>query len=382
MSKVLFCIDSYYQLMIAVNLTVNRFKEDDVSVVLFKTMNNAEHIVKKLKESGLFEDIYLADTYLNRTVLNSSFLQRIPKYTDYLSSMARPARYMKGALKCQKIPYADQLFFYGYRPLVQCIFNACSKVNPNIRCYRMDDGMGSYTQEWNIPKPFLRKAIEKVMSCVFGFIDIQDYIDGFYVPDPSLVRYQLKYPLLEVPKYDDPVLIEKLNGIFGFSEGDLEQFKNKRVIYFAVYGKEWIERDIIYLKEITKYIPRDQIIVKAHPREDSRTFTDLGYDVVSNSTVPWEIFMINHGFPGALFVAQISSAIMSSRVIFKRAGWDMYLFECRDKSIKTPVVSSSEKLKDFLDFVQKKESDSSRVLLPQSLDELRIQLGEYMSMAL
>jgi hypothetical protein len=367
-NSVIFCVDSYYQLMVSINLKMNKYTDDQADVVLFNTMHGAETIYKNLKESGLFRNVFLANTQLNKTVLNSSRLERIPKYISYLYSMAFYTQYTKKVLGIQRIESYNRLFFYGYRPLIQCIFNACKKANPELRCFRMDDGMGTYMREWNLPKPKARLVIERVMNRISGFLPIEENIDGFYVPDRSMIHYRTNYEILELPNYTNPNLIHKLNEIFDYKENKSSE-KDIELVYFGVYGEEWIKRDIEYLKAIAKIIPKERIMIKIHPREDARKYRKLGIEIMEQSKIPWEIFMMNKLYSKATFVGQISSAILSSRVIFQRTGKDIYLYKCRIPG--GSLANIDDDLNSFLQMCKNSTEYRDQIFIPESFDELQ-----------
>ncbi len=368
MSKLLFCIDSYYQLIISINLKINIYINDEVDLVLFKTMQNAEKIYKNLLKCGLFRKVYLAETNLNMTKTNSNLIQRFPKYFDYLYSMFSPVNYTKKLFNIERIDFYNELFFYGYRPLIQCIFNACYRVNKNIKCYRMDDGMGSYIKEWNLPKPILRLILEKAMLYTVGFENIEKHIVGFYVPDPKLIKYNLTYELIKLPDYSNPILKETLNKLFEF-EYDAKLCK-KSIIYFGMYGKQEVQKDIVFLNEISSYIQKEQIAIKVHPRENKNSYMQLNIDVMDKSSSPWELFMINYNFNNVLFVSQMSSAVLSSRIVFNRKGKDVYLYKC-----KNPTLNKTTYLYDDVDVFLKNYKDNCDdlecIFAPTSFAELK-----------
>lgn len=373
MRNLLFCVDSYYQLMVSVNLVINNYSDSNSDIVIFNTMNNAEQIAERLKTSNIFRNIFFAETYLNRTVLNSNKLERIPKYLTYLYSMFFFTRYTKHVLNLTKIEKYDMFFFYGHRPLIQCLFNACKLVNSEIECYRIDDGMGTYTREWNMPKPKTRINIEKMMNRINGFKPIEEYVKGFYVPDGELINYKVNYRLIELENYSNPLLVKTLNEIFNYTY-NFDEFEGKQLLYFGVYGKEWVDRDIYYLKQILEVVPREKILIKVHPREKIDPYAQLGIDVMKQSTAPWELFMINWQCPSMIFAAQISSAIITSKTIFKRQGIDFYLYKCAGKGVILPTIDSD--LDSFLSRCKKMPMYEKQLIIPLSVSQLLDALRE------
>lgn len=74
--------------------------------------------------------------------------------------------------------------FNGYGALPDCIFNSCWKINPDIVCYRFEDGMGSCCREYDKKKSSFRIKVEGVAHKLFHTMDITEKIKGYYFSEP------------------------------------------------------------------------------------------------------------------------------------------------------------------------------------------------------
>lgn len=364
MKRIVACVDSYYQLLIAVNLRYNKFNLHKFDLILINSMQNAESVYFNIKKIGIFDNVFLINSHLNINKLNTSFLQRLPKYYDYVYSIINFEKYSKIKLNVSKIPYYDIFLFNGYKPLIQCLFNAYYKKNNKIKCYRIDDGTASYIQEWCVKKSVFRRFIENIAGLLFNFQNIEKYILGFYVPDKNLIKYKVPYKLLCIPDYSDLKLINSLNSIFELKKELF--YVNKYIVYFGGYGSAEIKDDFLLLNEIIKIIPKKYILLKPHPRVPKETYDSLNLDVVTQSMIPWELYMMNFNFNNSVFISQMSSAVLSARIIFNRKGTDIYLYNClmHDKNKNEIFYNFTKFLREY----RAQLNISNQILIPSSID--------------
>lgn len=370
MKKIIACVDSYYQLLVAMNLRFNKYRLDKFDLILINSTQNAEAVYRSLKISGAFDNVYLINSDLNINKLNTSFCQRIPKYYDYIYSITRFEKYSKEKLNVDVIPSYDFFLFNGYKPLIQCLFNAFYKTNNKIRCYRIDDGTATYIQEWCVGKSKFRLMIEQCAEKFIGFKGIENFIMGFFVPEISLIKYKLPYKLLNIPSYSNPELIGLMNNIFKYDKEQI--YSNKRVVYFGGFGKFGIDLDYLFLNEILKFFPKESILIKQHPRESDKIYDILGIDTVKQPSIPWELFMLNSEFNDTIFISFMSSAVLSSRIIFNRKGIDIYLYNCkRQKEIDDEIF---DKFTEFIENYKKEKNLSDSIMIPSTLNSFAKEL--------
>lgn len=366
--KVLFGIDSMFQLMVAINLRMTVFREDDADVILYNSTPSAEGVYEKLRGMEVFDEVFFAKTSLTYCGNHYSQMQKLPKYFIYLESLIRPRHVLKNILrKSLSKPY-DVFLFNGYGVLPECIFNACYKINPKIRCRRFEDGYVSYFKEFGKEKGRIRIEAEKIFHFLFRGVNIENYIDGYYFSAPELVMADMPYEILPVPKMnrENVELIETLNEVFDYRLGDEMEYKDKMIFFedgalFFDNNDEEVE----IAKRMARIVTKEKIIVKRHPRRTEDRFRIYGIRSSEKSHVPWEVIQLNCDFSGQPFISVASSVVFSSDIYFGDNCYKILLYDC----LKHPSSEANEQFRKFVE-KYKKRFGSEFIKEPKSYEEL------------
>lgn len=365
MKKVLFCVDSYFQLTGSVGLRLERYADWEADIVIYNTTPSAKKICKRLRKEKIFRNVYFADTLLARVGDRYSLIQKFPKYFVYLASMLWPETGCRNILRHRLDDLYDHLLFNGYGAIVECIFNACYRKNSRIRCYRIDDGLGTYLSEWVKEKWKIRNMLEELMHKACNFQHIENYIDGYYVAEPEMMAFNPRYPVIQMPKLSRENLefASALKHIFPYQIQ--KQLEHKKIIFFGTWGGE-VEIDLKLLKVLKEIVPARDMLIKVHPREDKRKYEDLGIDTMEQSEIPWEAVMLNQDFSNSIFITVQSSAVFTSRMYFRKNGTDIYAYQfVEGKNYQLP-----DSIAGWIDLYQQKYSKDC-VIVPRTLKEFK-----------
>ena len=216
--KVLFGTDSYFQLMTAINLRTTVYKDWYADIIVYGSVPSADKIADRLRETNVFDHVYMADTSLTRCGKKYSKREKLPKYFVYLYSLIAPSHVLKNAIGAKlTIPY-DEFVLNSYGALPETIFNICYRNNKNIKVKRIEDGFVSYFTEFGSKKGHFRQFLESFSNLIFGDKDIKKYIDGYYFVEPDLVIAKLPYPVIRSPKFirNNKELVSVLNHVFNY----------------------------------------------------------------------------------------------------------------------------------------------------------------------
>ena len=327
MQKVLFCVDSYLQLIISISLRLEIYSNWDADIVIYNTTPSAKKIYDFLKEKKVFYNTFFADSMLAKVGDNYSLIEKFPKYFVYIYSIFMPKNSCRKILNNCLVQQYDQLIFHGHGAIAECIFNTCYQLNNKLRCYRIDDGLGTYLSEWGVEKWKTRIVLEKILYFLCNYKHIENFIDGYYVAEPRMMAFKAPYPVFKLPNLNkkDKKYVSLLNSIFGYTKK--EYFERKKIIFFGTWGRG-VAGDIELIKVIKEVIPVEEILIKVHPRESQEKYKDVEIDLMDQSEVPWEIVMLNHDFSKCIFVTAESSAVFTSRVYFRTTGADVYAYKC------------------------------------------------------
>lgn len=363
--RVLFAVDSFFQLIEAVNLRFTLYKDEEADVAIYASTPNTKEICRNLKEMKVFDQCFYLDTPLVRCGSNFNFKDKLPKYFIYLYTLINPKGYAKYFLGISDLKY-DQFLFSGIGALPECIFNALKKTNRNLSCMRFEDSYISYTRQFGKAKGKARKILEAVTRKLFINYDIEKYIKGYYFTSPELVQVEFPYPVIDAPKINrnNLQLISILNEAFDFNE--LEDSYTEKFIFFES-GDSYFEKnneDVEFIQRLAKYVGKDQILIKRHPRCVENRFENLGVHIAQASSIPWELIQLNKCMDKKVFLTTTSSAALSSEIYFGDDCKAVLLFE----AMRNPPTSVSDVMRCYMkDFQQKYGKD--RLYLPHDLSE-------------
>lgn len=345
MKRILFAVDSFFQLIEAVNLRMSVYLDDNADIAVYASTPNAEKICENLKKKHIFSNCYFLDTPLVRCGAKYSLKEKLPKYFIYAFTLMNPFGYVTNTLHLEDLFY-DTFLFSGNGVLPEAIFNAIRKRNPNISCLRFEDSYISYTREYCKAKGRGRRLLESAMHRIFRGADINDYIKGYYFAVPELVQVEFHYPVIRAPKIsrENKALINMLNAIFDFDS--FQDSYEEKYIFFES-GDAYFENndeDVGFIKELSDAVGKESILIKRHPRCVKNRFESLGVHVSKSSSIPWELIQLNINMDDKVFVTTTSAAALSSEIYFGDKCKVILLFE----GMKNPPHSINDVMRKYM----------------------------------
>lgn len=370
--KVLFGTDSYFQLMTAINLRTTVYKDWYADIIVYGSVPSADKIADRLRETNVFDHVYMADTSLTRCGKKYSKREKLPKYFVYLYSLIAPSNVLKNAIGAKlTMPY-DEFVLNSYGALPETIFNVCYRNNKNIKVKRIEDGFVSYFTEFGSKKGQLRQILESFSDQILGDKDIKKYIDGYYFVEPELVIAKLPYPVIRSPKFSrtNKELVRVLNHVFNYDNS----LKFDKKIYLFEDGSLFFmnsDEEVDIVNELKSVVDPANFIVKMHPRRKENRFSKLGVDVMAKSSIPWEVIQLNNHFDNCIFMTVASSVVFSSDIYFGDNCHKILLFKC----LKNPPALVNENFKKYLElYLAKFSADSLHI--PANYEELKKEVVE------
>ena len=366
--KVLFGVDSFFQLIVAINLKMCVYAKDSADIIIYSSTPNADRVCRKLEKTKIFERCFFANTVLTRCGGSYSFKEKFPKYFVYLKSLIKPKQCIRKIIGTDDLNY-DVFLFNGIGALPECIFNCCKKNNNNIICYRFEDGYISSTLNYGSEKGIFRIAFEKIIRGLFKNYNIEYSIKGYYFMEPELVKYKFNYPVLKAPKLnrDNKEIIKVLNYIFDYNAA--ENTYNEKYIFLesgsTFFYNSDSDIDVQYVKDLLKLVGKENILVKLHPRSKINRFSKLGVHVVEKSSVPWELIQLNNHFDDKILIAIDSSPILTSHVYFNDKCKSILLY----KAINNYKLAGENLEQYIAEFIKKYSSD--KLYIPENIEQFK-----------
>ncbi len=362
--KVLFLVDSVFQLMTAVNLRLTTYAEAEADIIIYNSTSGADLLCDRLSKTEAFKHCYLAKTPLTFCGDKYSKKEKLPKYILFIESLLFPKIVLNSIIPDFNQVY-DVLLFNGIGALPECIFNVCKSLNPQLVCYRFEDSYLSYTQLYGSQKGLTRRLLENLSTFLFGRHNIEQSIKGFFFAAPELVQYDFPYAIIPSLKFsrDNTALLKVLNKMFNYSP--TEDDYHEKYIFFECGDAFFFNNheDLEYVKLLAQIVGGDNVLIKRHPRIKENRYEGLGIHIAHSTSVPWELIQMNTPFEDKVFITTKSAAALTSEIYFGDKCDAMLLY----KGIKGEQGEIGEKFENYMKCF--KEKSTNRFWLPSSLEE-------------
>ena len=354
-----FRCESIYQLLNAIVIKQTLLEDTEADLILTKA-TNFDTVYSSLKEAKIFRNVVISEdtpqTYLDWRGMSKSEQKKI--YTE-------PEKYIlpidvSGNYSDYYIAVADEYNKIFYYYLLK------QGLRPKIHIF--EDGMNSY-------------ILNNVALCKNDFIQHSFY--GEFSFDKNIVEHLVYQPSCVVeqdpqiiytviPKIDglDTKIKLKLENIFGRF-----QLPDEKYIFmeeaFLIDGIA--STDMELLEQIAEIVGKNNIIVKLHPRNTVDRFSPRGFKIMEQTTVPWEVVLLNSNVSQKVFLTISSTAALSAGISFNKEFTSIYMYKIM--TLGTNIHVRQKKFKDFFQLI-KNFSNKKRlqVMVPNSLEELKEEL--------
>lgn len=299
--------NSPVQLMRTVYMTLNHIEPIDESVDLYIGMGcpGSEKIYQTVEKTGLFHKVYCLDT------------RNLGKHQVFKLLYGRSEQ----AAIIQKEKY-DKLIAFNIEDITaQAIYNQ-NKHNTNFEYHCMEDAPAIYTpyepSRYRLWHPYHWLGIKQQAY----------HTDKWWSSCPEWIEVPKNFGakkerLLPIDKTDEKYR-SLINGIFDYNEDrDLEN-ADILIMEESHYTDGLMTENADYkiFTHIQERYSDKNILVKLHPRTKDNRFART-FKVMNNSTIPWELYVLNRIYKNKKDLIQISIAcgtMVSDKMMFGEEG--------------------------------------------------------------
>lgn len=245
-----------------------------------------------------------------------------------------------------------------------CIY--CQKNKFPIQYHYFDDGMGSYDDS-----TYYVSKIDKILRfLLFGKNTINvDYQKDLYCPE----LYESLHPsdsclLLNRIEFLDSNQLNRqiIRNIFPVDS--ISIISEKFILFDTVREEEFTPKGSELFEHIveimTDFISPDDIIVKAHPRDQRNRFSLKYYDTPS---IPFECNCIKQNMDHKVLISCFSTSVFMPKIMFHQEPIVILLYNL----LKPYRIKDFEKDEELCYSLRKIYYHPKRVIIPKSLKELK-----------
>lgn len=299
MKNILIYCNTYYQLLVAIQLQLTIKKEDSVSVILTDESRGSKEIADRLRGAGFFHGVYYLEKKVGPEQVGAAYRAR----TLCSGVFGRLPEGMPRDYVC------DELIGYNLDLSTHAVYAALCRRNPAICCNAMEEGLLSYATPES--SSGLLRAIQRCRR-LLGWKILRKSVRKFYCFNPSV--YQGELEPVAIPKLDcsSAMLRGLLQQVF-LGDRVLEPYRQKYIYLPCIYdmegGKPIGEAALAAM--LQKQLGKNDLLVKVHPRDDAGRYSASGAVVDTNSPVPFEVLCILQDFADKVLITTLSGSVLN-----------------------------------------------------------------------
>lgn len=342
MKEVAFLCNTYYQLIVAIQLRLTQFREDKAYLILTDHSKNAKEVGKRVALIECFDKAYFIDV--------KSLDKDKHNIKDAIGDIAAGVLGdVKGLSSIDKLR-CDEFIYYNLCVSTIIIFGKLNKLNKNLRCARMEEGILSYGVRYHDGDENLPVRINAIFK-IRKFMrkkNLPECVKDFYCFYPSVY-----YGKLRPIKISEVSLSSEMRNILTkiFNLNFKEHEYQEKYIFFTGVGdfeggSPIGEMNIV--KKVAEIVGKNNLLIKQHPRDIRDIFQKEGFHVDNNSAVPWEAIQLGKDFSEKVLLSINSGSILSSSLMIENGPKVCYLYPLCDFGGNEQAKRSVENLRILL----------------------------------
>ncbi|MDD2495186.1 MAG: hypothetical protein PHE29_08340, partial [Tissierellia bacterium] len=199
---------------------------------------------------------------------------------------------------------------------------------------------------------------------ITGSGKIIDRYDELLVFKPELMpKTNIKIKKIPPLNIKDVNFKTIINYIFGYKKWIITE---KIVFFEQPYNSTNLYNEI---KKIADEILFENYIVKLHPRSKKDNYRY--FNIYENNNIPWEIICLNNDIESKILISFYSTATITNKILFNKEPILIFLFNLPHLKEIHPLNDDTIK---FITEFKKTYKDPNRILIPDSIDSLKISL--------
>lgn len=337
--KRLIVVNTYFQVMFAIQLKESLFSQDIVDIGITDQIKGYFQIVNNLQKMKVFDHCY--DIECKELEASKTRKMKIKKLSSALFHNSKFEQLFKNK------DY-DNLLYFNISFSTVAIFNILVHNNSKLLCSRFEEGILSYNTELHERG---NHSFGRFLDTLFkirhflGKPNIIDNIGNFYCFYPEL--YKLNFTPVEVLHFSNNS-INIITKVFDVKKENC--YINEKYIFFSsVYDFEGEEPigEFEIIKKIANIVGIDNLIIKKHPRDNRDVFEKAGIHVAKVSNLPWEVCQLCCDYSNHILISISSGSLLTINSSIENPITSYYLFPCchyQKNSIAKISVNAIENL--------------------------------------
>lgn len=302
------------QVLVAVQMCLTIFMNDEVDIIIFDHFKSSKMIYNNLSPISLFRNVVFYQS--NNNDYHQSNLRDVADILRFKSMNKEKCLFSLGLSNRY-----DEIVFHNFTYFTYILFDYYRSHVTDIRFSCMEEGILSYNQHLNIGKRV------KILNWMNGKENnIFSKIDKYYCFCPSFKKKTYEKEIIEIPgiKNNRDVFLSIINQIYEFKTFHVKE----KYIFFgnSMHIDKTCDQEPNIIKQVVDRVGRENLIVKIHPREESDIYQNIGAKIMENAYCPWEVYYLNCDFESHIFLSTVSNAFLNAFVLKDNNAKGIFLF--------------------------------------------------------
>ncbi len=353
--------NTHYQTITAIQLKMTRFQADEVVLLISDHSRGADRVAERLKKTGVFQEVHYIIS--RKTAYEYG---RSEQWEDFLAlSFLKSNRYAFYLKEIRNRRF-DELLVYNFGPDIYALYGFLQEYNRDIIISMFEEGILSYPIEEKVQKKIL---LTQRIRQIKGKKRIDEAQGVYYCFYPSV--YHGKYPAEKIPSIGkNSPSIPVIREAFGITDPGLQYQKKKYIFFTGVYDFEggYPIGEMEIVRQAADLVGKDQLLIKAHPRDTRIVFQEYGLEVDRNSSVPWEAIQLTGDFSGHVFLTTASGSVLGGNLMSDHPCDTWFLFNlCRlENNIAKNIAGTIRELLNN----QEMKSDLGNIRIAEKITDI------------
>lgn len=329
MDRQLFVCNSVYQIFVVLWIKYVYYQEERSDLVISDHMNGARTLVDSIKKVGAFDQVYYVES--NAFAKHKIALHRKQRI---IMSMF-PNRALKSFVKLDE-KYSE-LYVANVDYFSQLLFDALAHRDSKLKFIIYEDGLFTYSRLYEedykstyIPvKSLIKKMIHSV---VYRKKTIYGNVTKLMVFNPENMAWIPEFHVEQLKKIDsyDDTFRKICNQVFSYDKST-DVYDRKYIFLEESFFAEGAQiDDLEVIEKLAERVGRDEIMVKIHPRNPHNRFSELGYKTNQDTSIPWELILMNVDMSDKVLITISSSSILNPILVLGQGVKAYSIYECVD----------------------------------------------------
>ena len=319
MRRILIIANTYYQMIMAIQLNYTLFKDDQVTLLLSDHSKDTDIISERLKICNVFHEVHYVKT---KDIWDISKLDMLVDF--FRITLGKNTRFT-ACLDDVTDLYFDELLCFNYNIDTYSIYTVLYRYNKELKVSLYEEGVLAYGVKADTN---IRRKIIKGARHALGKKDITEALDSFYCLYPSLYSGDLKTRGIPLIKNTD-ICSQVLKKIFQINPNDF-QYTKKFIFFTSMCDVEGGDTSGEYqlVCKVADLVGKENLLVKIHPRDTRSIYKDNGFDVDEKSFVPWEAIQLSFDFSDKIYLTATSGSVLAGSLMSEKPVRTYYMYKC------------------------------------------------------